>query len=96
MILEWLSDKIYVYLVFGLLVLCGIYFTIKIRFSQITLLPESVKYLKELCEAVEVSTDRFFMVPGNHDIDREIEKRDQAVKKILNNHGSESENDPCI
>lgn len=50
---------------------------------------DSVKYLKELCEAVEVSTDRFFMVPGNHDIDRDIEKRDRAVKRILNNYGKE-------
>ena len=51
---------------------------------------DSVKYLKELCEAVNVSPDHFFMVPGNHDVDREIEKRDQAVKRILDNHGSES------
>ena len=50
---------------------------------------DSVKYLRELCEAVNVSPDHFFMVPGNHDVDREIEKRDQAVKRILNNHGSE-------
>lgn len=50
---------------------------------------DSVKYLKELCEAVEVSPDHFFMVPGNHDVDRNIEKRDQAVKRILNNYGRE-------
>lgn len=50
---------------------------------------DSVKYLRELCEAVNVSPDHFFMVPGNHDVDREIEKRDQAVKRILDNHGSE-------
>lgn len=50
---------------------------------------DSVKYLRELCEAVNVSPDHFFMIPGNHDVDREIEKRDQAVKRILNNHGSE-------
>ena len=35
---------------------------------------DSVKYLRELCEAVNVSPDHFFMVPGNHDVDREIEK----------------------
>lgn len=29
------------------------------------------------------------MVPGNHDVDRNIEKRDQAVKRILNNYGRE-------
>ena len=61
MILEWLSDKIYVYLVFGLLVLCGIYFTIKIRFSQITLLPESVKYLKEKSHKGNISSFQALM-----------------------------------
>lgn len=52
-------------------------------------LPNSVQYLRELCAAVEVSPECFFMVPGNHDIDRNIEQRDQAVKRILNNNGVE-------
>ena len=49
--------------------------------------PGSVEYLQELCEAVEVPADHFFMVPGNHDVDRNIEQRDCAVKRILDNHG---------
>lgn len=52
-------------------------------------LPNSVQYLRELCAAVEVSPECFFMVPGNHDIDRNIDQRDQAVKRILNNNGAE-------
>ena len=30
-----------------------------------------------------------FYGSGNHDVDREIEKENQAVKRILDNHGSE-------
>lgn len=61
MILEWISDKIYVYLILGLLVLCGIYFTIKMRFAQIRLFPESIKYLREKSHNGKVSSFQALM-----------------------------------
>ena len=61
MILEWISDKIYVYLILGLLILCGIYFTIKMRFAQIRLFPESIKYLREKSHNGKVSSFQALM-----------------------------------
>ena len=61
MILEWISDKIYVYLILGLLILYGIYFTIKMRFAQIRLFPESIKYLREKSHNGKVSSFQALM-----------------------------------
>lgn len=61
MVLEWLSDKIYVYIVLGMLVACGIYFTIKIKFSQISLFPESIKYLNEKSHKGKISSFQALM-----------------------------------
>ena len=61
MVLEWLSDKIYVYVVLGMLVACGIYFTIKIKFSQISLFPESIKYLNEKSHKGKISSFQALM-----------------------------------
>lgn len=61
MILEWISDKIYVYLILGLLVACGVYFTVKIRFAQIRLFPESIKYLKEKSHKGKISSFQALM-----------------------------------
>ena len=47
---------------------------------------ESVIYLRELCESVGVPTERFFMVPGNHDVNRDLESRKNAVQRIWNNN----------
>ena len=43
---------------------------------------EMVEFLKEVCSAVGVSAERLFIVPGNHDINREIADR----KKRQNNN----------
>ena len=36
--------------------------------------PDALAFLKQTCEALGVSLDRLFVVPGNHDIDRTIQR----------------------
>ena len=43
---------------------------------------ESVQYLTELCTAVGITTDRLFIVAGNHDVDRNVAGRDEAIRRI--------------
>jgi len=40
-------------------------------------------YLKDICIAVGVPVERLFIVPGNHDINREINSRKDAIKKVM-------------
>lgn len=40
-------------------------------------------YLKSICEAVQTSIDRLYIVAGNHDVDRDIDGRQDAIKKVL-------------
>ena len=40
-------------------------------------------YLKDICMAVGVPVERLFIVPGNHDINREINTRKDAIKKVM-------------
>ena len=40
-------------------------------------------YLKSICEAVQTSIDRLYIVPGNHDVNRDINGRQDAIKKVL-------------
>ena len=42
----------------------------------------AAQYLINLCSAVGVTTDRLFIVPGNHDVDRNAVGRDDAVKRV--------------
>lgn len=44
---------------------------------------DTEKYLKELCEAVGVEVNNLFIVPGNHDIDRDDVRRKQASGMLL-------------
>lgn len=44
---------------------------------------EMVEFLKEVCSAVGVSAERLFIVPGNHDINREIADRKKAIEKVM-------------
>jgi len=39
------------------------------------------EYIKKICNALEVPLNQVFIVPGNHDVDRSIYKRDKAIKK---------------
>lgn len=38
--------------------------------------------LKSICQAVNVTTDRLFVVPGNHDVDRAAGSRTEAIDRI--------------
>lgn len=40
-------------------------------------------YLKRLCQSVGITTERLFIVPGNHDVDRDAAGRDEAVRKVM-------------
>ena len=44
---------------------------------------EMAAYLKSICEAVQTSVDRLYIVPGNHDVNRDIDGRHNAIKKVL-------------
>lgn len=43
---------------------------------------EAARFLIDLCTAVGTSTDRLFIVPGNHDVDRDATGRDEVIRKI--------------
>ena len=43
---------------------------------------EAAQYLIDLCDAVGTGLDRLFIVAGNHDVDRNIAGRDEAVRRI--------------
>lgn len=43
---------------------------------------EAAKYLVDICQAVGVDSDRLFIVPGNHDVDREVAGRDETIRRI--------------
>lgn len=60
-ILETISSNIYVYIVLWVLVFCGLYFTIKLKFAQTWLLPSAVKYLKEKSHKGSVSSFQAIM-----------------------------------
>lgn len=54
-----------------------------IRIGKTGLFPdEAADYLKELCFVVGVDTSRLFIVPGNHDINRNSPGRDEAIRRV--------------
>lgn len=40
-------------------------------------------YLKGICNAVGVPMEKLFIVPGNHDVDRDVAGRDDAIRKTM-------------
>lgn len=40
-------------------------------------------FLKKICEAAGVAYDRMYITPGNHDINRNAEGRDDSIKKAI-------------
>lgn len=44
---------------------------------------EAAEYLKELCASASVDTSRLFVVPGNHDINRNSPGRDEAIERVM-------------
>ncbi len=61
-ILATISDAIYIYILVGLLVICGLYFTIRTKFSQLRLFSDSVKFLTEKASGKKVSSFQALMV----------------------------------
>lgn len=45
--------------------------------------------IETLCNAVDVSLDHFFITPGNHDVDRDIDGRDAAIRNLYFRHDDE-------
>lgn len=43
----------------------------------------AASFLKEICSAVGCSIDRLFIVPGNHDVDRNCPGRHEAIKEVM-------------
>lgn len=48
---------------------------------------DTVQQIKSICGAVQVPTERLFLVPGNHDIDRTAPGRDEAVRRVFYANG---------
>lgn len=46
--------------------------------------PSTASYIKKLCEAANVSIEHFYIVPGNHDINRECKERNDAIDRFYN------------
>jgi len=44
---------------------------------------EAADYLKSLCDAVSCDISRLFIVPGNHDVNRSSEGRDEAIAHVM-------------
>lgn len=40
-------------------------------------------FLKQICEAVEITTERLFIVPGNHDVNRDVAGRADTIEEAL-------------
>lgn len=47
------------------------------RFTQ-----SMADFLKEVCKHCGVSVERLFIVPGNHDINRDVPERHEAIEKV--------------
>ena len=60
-ILSLIDNTIYVYVVFALLILCGLYFTFRTRFAQFWLFPDSLKYMLEKSGEGKVSSFQALM-----------------------------------
>lgn len=54
-----------------------------IRTAPGKFLPAAADYLKHLCQSMEVPIERLFIVPGNHDIDRTIAERNDAIQRVM-------------
>lgn len=61
-ILATISDMIYMYILVGLLVVCGLYFTIRTKFAQLRFFSDSIKFLTEKTSGKKVSSFQALMV----------------------------------
>ncbi len=60
--LTMINDFLYSYILIALLLICGIYFTIKTRFIQIKLIPDAIKLLGEKKDDSKVSSFQALMI----------------------------------
>lgn len=44
---------------------------------------EMADYLKSICDAVQTSVDRLYIVAGNHDVDRDVDGRHDVIRKVF-------------
>lgn len=60
-----------------------IFFTGDIRYAPLkTYSDEIAAYFAGLCDATNISSDKLFVVPGNHDVNRGNKKRLEAIAKV--------------
>lgn len=61
-----------------------VFFTGDLRYApEHKFAPETALYLKDLCGAVGNTIDRLFIVLGNHDVDRDISLRNEAIDELI-------------
>lgn len=60
-----------------------VFCTRDIRIGRTGVFPDTAaEYLKDLCCTVGADTSRLFIVPGNHDIDRNSPGRNEAIERV--------------
>lgn len=67
-----------------------VFFTGDVRYAPGggTFTSDMAEKVKTICRAVSCPTDCLFVVPGNHDVDREISGRQKAIERLcLNGNG---------
>lgn len=45
--------------------------------------PEMADYIKRICDVCHIPVEQLFIVPGNHDIDRDADGRDEAIRRVM-------------
>lgn len=62
LVLTSISDFIYIYILVALLIICGVYFTVRARFSQVRLFGDAIKFTTEKASGTKVSSFQALMV----------------------------------
>ena len=61
-ILGMVDDFVYLYVLVALLIVCGLYFTIRMKFSHIRLFPDAIRYLIDKSSGTKVSSFQALMI----------------------------------
>ena len=77
----------------GLGIYCGYaFFTGDLRYAPAGRFSEnSMEQIREICDAVHTPIDHLFLVPGNHDVNRDAPGREEAVYRV---HNAADQNHP--
>ena len=62
MILAHINNFLYAYLLVGLLLVCGIFYSIKTKFAHLRFLPDSIKLVSEKTSGAKISTFKALMI----------------------------------